>query len=605
MISVVEQVLLIYTLQGVMVSSNAYITASSNSTDSLTSYQSKMKRPSECSNDKRWFCFNATTIAYSCNQAAVSGQIICTEHGPTMVIGSCATYDKNTQVMSISKCFNQIGAAGYNMSTVFIQLPTILTELNDYMCGPLNRKGHLCSECADGFGPSVTSFGYRCANCTDVWYGVPLFLFFKLFPINVLYLVILVLQIRVTSPPIPCFIMYAQSITAIFTFYSTKWPLVTSIMFTQNENISMYVKVVDALYGVFHLEFFHFLLPPFCISSRLKSIHVASFGYISLFYPLLLIFLTWVCVELHGRNFRLLVWLWKPFHRCFVRLRRGWDTKSDIIDVFTTFIFLSYSTVMHQILQMFYSEGLVTIDASGMHSNSLVPHLDHSLTYSHVQYYLFVAPSLIIFLVFNILPPLLLILYPLKAFRSCLSKCHLNYITVNIFIEKIHGCYRNDLDGGRDMRSFSGLYFLLQLFACMIEVFAKATEYFQPFFLPGVLFSFTALIIALSKPYKIAYMTCLDTLIVFNLAVQCFILSLEEQKLPILQILILIPISILIIVLLQRKVVRKVFIQIRCKRERAELQITEPTDSSTVDKSSTIQPLIQPTSTILSYSTMQ
>ena len=365
------------------------------------------------------------------------------------------------------------------------------------------------------------------------------------------------------------------------------------------------MKIVDALYGVFHLQFFHFLLPPFCTSSRLKSIHVASFGYISLFFPLLLIFLTCVCVELHGRNFRPLVWLWRPFHGCFVRLRRGWNTKSDIIDVFTTFVFLSYSTVMHQTIQMISSEALITIDASGMCTFSLVPFVDNSLTYNHVQYYLFVAPSLIIFLVFNILPPLLLILYPLKAFRSCLSKCHLNYITVNIFIEKIHGCYRNGLDGGRDMRSFSGLYFLLQLFACITEAFSKATEYFQPFFLSGVLFSFTALVIALTKPYKKAYMTCLDTLIVFNLAVQCFILSLEEQKLPILQILILIPISIFIIVLLQRKVICKVFIKIRCKKERVALQITEPTDSSTADNSSSIQPLIQPISTILSYSTMQ
>ena len=282
--------------------------------------------------------------------------------------------------------------------------------------------------------------------------------------------------------------MYAQSITAIFCFNSPGRPLVTSIMFKHNGNLSMYVKIIDALYGVFHLEFFHLLLPPLCISSRLKPIHVASFGYISLFYPLLLIFLTWIFVELHGRNFRPLVWLWRPFHKCFVRLRRGWDTKSDIVDVFTTFIFLSYSTVMHQTLQMIGSEALVTIDASGICSILLIPSVDHSLTYSHVQYYLFLAPSLIIFLVFNILPPLLLILYPLKAFRSCLSKCHLNYITVNIFIEKIHGCYRNDLDDGLDMRSFSGLYFLLQLFACIAEAFAKTKDYFLPFFVRNSIF---------------------------------------------------------------------------------------------------------------------
>ena len=604
MLNIVQQVLLIYTLQGVMISNCVYTTASSSIANSLTSSQPKMKRLSECSNDKQWFCFNATTIAYSCNQAAVSGRVTCTEHGPTIGIGICATYDENTRILSFSRCYNQAGVSDYNMSTISwnIQLPTVLSELNDYMCGPLNRKGLVCSECADGFGPSVTSFGHRCANCTDAWYGVPLFLFIKLLPITILYLVILTFQISVTSAPMPCFIMYAQSITAIFCFNPPGWPLVTSIMFKHNGNLSMYVKIIDALYGVFHLEFFHLLLPPFCISSRLKPIHVASFGYISLFYPLLLIFLTWVFVELHGRNFRPLVWLWRPFHRCFVRLRRGWDTKSDIVDVFTTFIFLSYSTVMHQTLQMIGSEALVTIDASGIRTILLIPSVDQSLTYSHVQYYLLAAPSLIISVVFNILPPLLLILYPLKAFRSYLSKCHLNYITVNIFIEKIHGCYRNGLDGGRDMRSFSGLYFLLQLLVCIAEAFAKVTEYFQPFFLSGILYSFTALIIALAKPYKKPYMTCLDTLIVFNLAVLCFILSSKKQKLPILQILILTPISIFIVVIFQRKVVREVFIKLRCKKERVALQII---DNSTVDNSSPIQPLIQPISTAQGYSSMQ
>ena len=152
------------------------------------------------------------------------------------------------------------------------------------------------------------------------------------------------------------------------------------------------------------------------------------------------------------------------------------------------------------------------------------------------------------------------------------------------------------------MRSFSGLYFILQLFACIVEAFAKAKGYFPPFFLSGILFSITALTIALVKPYKKTYMTCLDTLILFNLAVLCFIISLKEQKLPILQILMLMPAIIFIVVLLQRKVVHVLYIKLRCKKK---LPTIEPTDSSTVDNPSPVQPLIQPASTMLCYSTMQ
>ena len=46
----------------------------------------------------------------------------------------------------------------------FIELPSNITELNDYMCGPTNRKGMLCSECIDGFGPSATLPKFKCSN---------------------------------------------------------------------------------------------------------------------------------------------------------------------------------------------------------------------------------------------------------------------------------------------------------------------------------------------------------------------------------------------------------------------------------------------------------
>ena len=48
------------------------------------------------------------------------------------------------------------------------------------MCGSVNRQGPMCSQCADGFGLAVFSIGHPCANCTGVWYGVPLYLFIEL-----------------------------------------------------------------------------------------------------------------------------------------------------------------------------------------------------------------------------------------------------------------------------------------------------------------------------------------------------------------------------------------------------------------------------------------
>ena len=106
-------------------------------------------------------------------------------------------------------------------------------------------------------------------------------------------------------------------------------------------------------YGVFNLDFFHYIQSPFCLSSKLKSIHVFSLGYASAFHPFLLILLIWLCVELHGHNFIPIVCLWRPFHGCFVQLRRGWNTKSDLIDVFASFFLLSYCKILYLIVLAF------------------------------------------------------------------------------------------------------------------------------------------------------------------------------------------------------------------------------------------------------------
>ena len=191
------------------------------------------------------------------------------------------------------------------------------------MCSPLNRKSLVCSEYADGFGPSVTSFGYKCVSCTDAWYGMPLFLLLNFAPITVLYLLILVFQTSITSAPMPCFVMYAEIVAKLIDSDKSIW--IMEIFLTDNCDIRSDMQITLTLYGIFNLDFYHFNIPlqPYCVSSKLKFIHIAMFGYIIAFYPILLICLTWVCIELHGHNFRPLVWLWRPFHRCFVRLQRG------------------------------------------------------------------------------------------------------------------------------------------------------------------------------------------------------------------------------------------------------------------------------------------
>ena len=151
-------------------------------------------------------------------------QLYCNQSRPLLERGYCVTFNEKTKILSIFNCpyfqFDRYYLINYHGNIPQIMMPLLrnLTELNDYMCDPMNRKGLVCSECADGFGPSVTSFGYRCANCSEMRYTVPLFLFLEFVPLSTFYLICLIFHIHVTSAPMPCFIMLAQII--IFTFDS-------------------------------------------------------------------------------------------------------------------------------------------------------------------------------------------------------------------------------------------------------------------------------------------------------------------------------------------------------------------------------------------------
>ena len=190
------------------------------------------------------------------------------------------------------------------------------------------------------------------------------------------------------------------------------------------------------------ISFTNIIIPAFCISSHIWPIHIAFLGYFSALYPILLIFLTWLCVKLHGYNFRPLVWLWRPFHRCCVKLRRSWDNKNDIIDVFATFFLLSYHKCLYQSVLLLTTLSLRSFNTSAEHSTQYISKYattvaDLGITAGSSQHLPYAITAGIVTLIFYILPTLLLVLYPIKVFRLLLSKCRLDFIALNIFVDKI------------------------------------------------------------------------------------------------------------------------------------------------------------------------
>ena len=127
--------------------------------------------------------------------------------------GFCATLDTDTEILSLGLCPYH----GFSLSKLdqywYTQLPDNVSELNDYMYRSLNRKDRLCSECKDRYGLAATSVGFQyfeCSKCAGIWYGVSLFLLLEMFQLTVLFLVILLFQIKITLGSITYFIFFSQ-----------------------------------------------------------------------------------------------------------------------------------------------------------------------------------------------------------------------------------------------------------------------------------------------------------------------------------------------------------------------------------------------------------
>ena len=350
-------------------------------------------------------------------------------------IGHCAAYSSKINVSAVNG--------------MYIQLPNNISELNNFMCGPMNRKGQVCSECIDGFSPSVVTPWYQCANCTGAWYGIPLYLFLEFVPITLFFLAVLVFQVSVISPPLTTCVMYSQLVAFCLTSNS-------STVFLKLSHAYTFVKILLVFHGIWNLDFFRSVLPPFCVFPNLNNIHVAFLGYISALYPVLLICLTWVCIQLYARDCQPFVWLWKRL--CCLMPNRS--AKPKIVHTFATFFFLSYTKVCFISAIVLFPNYVHRANTTEVDDIKVV-YIQQNIRYFSKEHAPYAVIGALVLFVFGLLPALLLAVYPSRRLRSLILLDRLggrSNAALNIFMEKFYSCYRDGLDGGRDMRSFASLY---------------------------------------------------------------------------------------------------------------------------------------------------
>ena len=217
-----------------------------------------------------------------------------------ILIGQCASYE-TTGTVSTGDCpyhfrFN---------SWIHYEFPDLInisvnscSLLNNVTCGQLNREGLLCSKCMAGHGLALLSTNWMCAECSykNSYLMWILYLVLLLVPPTILFFIVVIFNVRVTSPPFTAYVFYCQYFTQLF---KTNSYFSTSVV----NYINPYVyKLVFTVIDIWSLDFFRHLIPPFCVHSSLTISHYIFLDLIPIAYLLFLVVLTYVLIELHARN---------------------------------------------------------------------------------------------------------------------------------------------------------------------------------------------------------------------------------------------------------------------------------------------------------------
>ena len=89
---------------------------------------------------------------------------------------------------------------------------------------------------------------------------------------------------------------------------------------------------------------------------------------------------------------------------------------------------------------------------------------DATVVYFGKQHLPYGIMAILFFLVFNILPFLLLLFYPMKCFQSCLNQLKLSHIILHTFVESFMGYYKDGTEPGtKDCRYFAAMFLLLRI----------------------------------------------------------------------------------------------------------------------------------------------
>ncbi len=374
-------------------------------------------------------------------------------------------------------------------------------KLLDVIVCDKSRTGFLCSQCKENLTVHYHSWKFACKSDNYCSIGWLFYIFSEIIPITVIFVVIVVFNVSLTSGLVNGVIFFCQMVGVIHLMSNNYIPFSAAAQIVN--------KIHSFIYLSTSLYFFNLEDLSFCLWKDASPLSTAAFNNASLLYAFILVIVVTYVIRncsfgccLCRRN--------SSEYRPLVPKRQG-----SIIHGLTAFLLLCYAQCGHSALPL-----LLYVDVFSRgptYFKSMVyfqPDIEW-LSAQHVPYV--VLSSLLIFFVL-FLPPILLVVYPLHykvlsvlriAEYRCIQFIFSPLEKLKPFFDSFQSCFKDEF------RFFSGLYFVyrLILFCILANTSAQIS-----FFLVEIQLVIILTLHAICQPYKKRLHNVIDTLLFCNLA---------------------------------------------------------------------------------------
>ena len=376
-------------------------------------------------------------------------------------------------------------SARIKVSANYVNHSTV--NLNNMICSPMKRSGILCGKCVSGYGPAVNSKWYPCVSCTDadktrnwLYYILAIYV-----PIVVMFLLILLCDVRLTTGAFNAFIIFGQVISAT-AFLSS---------FAQPKSIDKRLQEAYLIpYSVLNLNIIGNIIPNFCLSTDLNSLDAVCLKLLEASTPLITIIVVIVVLKI------------QICLKCNMSCHLCRKKRISFVHAFGAFIVLSYSRfcdVVSTLVDPGHLWGVNgTVVVRVYQYGEYDYHGKEFLPYKLVGFTLTAILCVI---------PLLMLQYPLHWLERICAKTKKTWypsVLIGTILDVFQGCFKDN------RRYFAGLYLILRLLLNFTPLLAMIPD---EYLMQHITLAVFIMLLGILKPYKIAFYNYIDIMILTNL----------------------------------------------------------------------------------------